>query len=200
MQYRREQKRNEMKETIEIRWHGRGGQGAVTAAKFLAEVALSNGKFVQAFPEYGPERTGAPILAFTRLSTNPINAHYSITNPDVVVVLDQTLLTLINVAQGLHKNGIILVNSEKPPQDINKYLNCNGKIFTVDANVISQETVGRTMPNMPMVGALIRVQEIIPLREMLNCFEKSFKEKFSAQLIEDNQKAIKRAYEEVKEG
>lgn len=187
-----------MQETIEIRWHGRGGQGAVTAAKFLAEVALSSGKFVQAFSEYGPKLMGVPILAFTRLSINPINAHYSITNPDVVVVLDQTLLTLINVAQGLHKNGIILVNSEKSPQDINKYLNRNGGIFTVDANLISQETVGRTMPNMPMVGALIRAQEIIPLWEILNCFEKSFKEKFSAQLIEDNQKAIKRAYEEVK--
>ncbi|MGB9677359.1 MAG: 2-oxoacid:acceptor oxidoreductase family protein [Candidatus Ratteibacteria bacterium] len=190
-----------MKEIFEIRWHGRGGQGAKTAALLFGDACLSTGKFIQAFPEYGPERMGAPVSSFNRISSSPIRIHTNIENPDVVVVLDFTLIEQVNVCEGLdEKNGILIVNSPLSPSDIKKKINFSGKVYTVDASKISMETIGRDIPNTPMMGALVRVTGIITLEELLRDTEKKLKVKFrnKPEVIEGNLKAIERAYNEVK--
>lgn len=188
-----------MKDLVEIRWHARGGQGAVTAAKFLAETALAGGKHVQAFPEYGPERMGAPIQAFTRLSTEPIRTYCSIVNPNVVTVLDPTLLDVVDVAQGFLPDSVLIINTSDKPSSLRGKLKLKGgKVFTVDASTIALEELGKPIPNTPMLGALIKVTGILGLGEVVKHFEEAFEGKFSPRVIEGNIKAIKRAFEEVK--
>ena len=144
-----------MKDLVEIRWHGRGGQGAKTAALLLADAALASGKYIQAFPEYGPERMGAPVASFNRISTEPIYLHSGVLSPRIVIVLDPTLVDSIDVTEGVPQDGTILVNTEKAPADIKKALGITGsiKVYTVDASKISTETIGRDIPNTPMLGA-----------------------------------------------
>jgi len=192
-----------MKNLIEICWHGRGGQGAVTAAKVLAESALSAGKFIQAFPEYGPERMGAPIRSFTRISSQPISIHSQVASPGVVVVLDSTLLGSVDVCEGLLENGIIIVNTPEQPGDIRKILGLDdkkliAKVFTVDATKISLETIGKNIPNTPMIGALIKATDILELSAVLEDFRKKYATKFKPEIIEGNVRAIEKAYNEVK--
>ncbi|MBC7190274.1 2-oxoacid:acceptor oxidoreductase family protein, partial [Candidatus Aerophobetes bacterium] len=153
-----------MGKLFEVRWHGRAGQGAKTAALLLAEAALSEGKYIQGFPEYGPEREGAPIRAYTRISDSPIYIHSGVANPDAVVVLDSTLIGVVDITEGLGKDGVILINTEENPGKIRERLNFpDGKLYTVDATGISLEILGRNLPNMPMVGALIRVLPVLKL-------------------------------------
>ncbi|MCM8808840.1 MAG: 2-oxoacid:acceptor oxidoreductase family protein [Candidatus Omnitrophica bacterium] len=190
-----------MKEIFEIRWHGRGGQGAKTAALLFGDACISTGKYIQAFPEYGPERMGAPVTSFNRISSNPIRIHYGIENPDVVVVLDFSLVEQINVCEGLdEKEGILLVNSPFLPEKIREKISFKGKIYTVDASKIALETIGRDIPNTPMMGALIKVTKILNLEELLKDTKKKLEVKFrnKPEVIEGNLKAIERAYYEVK--
>jgi len=189
-----------MKETIEIRWHGRGGQGAKTAAQFLAEAALDAGKFIQAFPEYGPERAGAPMRAFTRISDKPITVHSGVTNPDAVVVIDPTLINS-EVLEGLADTGALVMNSEKDPQTMRKTLNFSGgKVATVDATKISLEVLGLPMPNTPMIGALLKTMAVVSMDSVNEQVKKKFLKKLGEEKTNANILAIKRAYEEVKIG
>ncbi len=188
-----------MKKIIEVRWHGRGGQGAVTASKLLATSALAEEKYIQAFPEYGPERMGAPIQSFTRISDEPIKIHCHVTNPDMVVVLDPTLIGTVDITEGLPEKGIIVVNTNETPAEIRKKLAVKGKkIFTIDASKIAQEELGRPLPNTPMIGALIRATGLLKLKNVINDIKSKFSGKFGQKVIEGNVKAIERAYQEVK--
>ena len=190
-----------MEEMFEIRWHGRGGQGAKTAALLFGDAAVSTGKYIQAFPEYGPERMGAPVASFNRISSKPIRIHSGITNPDVVVVLDVSLIEQVNVLEGLEpEKGILIVNTSETPEEIKKKLNFNGRVYTVDATKISIETIGRDIPNTPMMGALVKVTGLIDINELLQDTKKKLEVKFrhKPEVIEGNLKAIERAYNEVK--
>jgi pyruvate ferredoxin oxidoreductase gamma subunit len=183
---------------VEIRWHGRGGQGVKTAAMLFAEAAYEGGKYVQGFSDYGPERSGAPIQGFTRLSDGPIYLHNFITEPDVVVVLDPTLLGTVAVTEGLKKGGKVLVNSSHDPAELAAKLGvAKEQIFVVDAKNISLETMGRDMPNSPMMGALVKVVGLVELPWVNETFEKKFGAK-SEKIVADNVAAVKRAYEEVR--
>lgn len=189
-----------MKDLTEIRWHGRGGQGAKTAAQFLAEAALDSGKFIQAFPEYGPERAGAPMRAYTRISDKAINIHSGVTNPEVVVVIDSTLLTP-EVLEGLSDSGILVVNSSELPSEIRKRLKRKGgKVAAVDATKIALETVKIPMPNTPMLGALLKVTPIVSLEALKAKIKDKFLKKIGEEKTTANLEAIKRAYNEVKIG
>ncbi|MDD3905772.1 MAG: 2-oxoacid:acceptor oxidoreductase family protein [Candidatus Omnitrophica bacterium] len=191
-----------MKDLTEIRWHGRGGQGAKTAALLFADAALAQGMYIQAFPEYGPERMGAPVTAFNRLSSKPILLHSGVTEPAIVIVLDPTLIETVDVAEGIPENGVLLINTEKAPSDIRKLFKMPAsiKVFTVDASTISKETIGREIPNTPMLGALIKATGILDFKEMFEDTKKKLEKKFKSkpEVIEGNLKAIERAYNEVK--
>jgi pyruvate ferredoxin oxidoreductase gamma subunit len=183
----------------EIRWHARGGQGAVTAAKTLAEMSLTKDMFFQAFPEYGPERMGAPIQCFNRLSEKPISTYCGVTEPEIVVVVDPTLLEVVDVTEGLAGDGIIIVNSEKEPARLREAFRIQGrKIYTVDATTISIEALGRFMPNVPILGALLRVTGLLTLEEAAEYLKKSFAKKFSDKVVAGNLQALQRAFEEVR--
>ncbi len=189
-----------MREIVEIRWHGRGGQGAKTAALLLADAAFNTGKVVQGFPEYGPERMGAPITAYNRISNEKITVHSNIYNPDYVVVVDETLLDAVDVTKGLKEEGAIIINSQRKPAEIKKQLKgYSGKICTLDAGKISEETLGKNFPNTPMLGAVVKISGVVDADEFLKDMEGSFKHKFATkpQVIEGNMKALKRAMEEV---
>ena len=189
-----------MEELIEIRWHGRGGQGAKTAAQFLAEAALEEGKYVQAFPEYGPERAGAPIKAYTRISSQPIKIHSAIRNPRAVVVIDPTLATSL-VLEGLDKDGLLVINSSDSPDKLRKGLNYKGgKLATVDASRISLEAVGRAMPNTPMLGALLKVFPVVSIEVVEKQVRAKFLKKIGEEKTEANIQAVRRAHSEVKVG
>ena len=182
----------------EIRWHGRGGQGAKTAATMVAEAALDEGKFSQGFPEYGPERMGAPIRGYTRIAQVPIRLHCPITAPDVVVVLDPTLLTSANCASGLKPDGAIIVNTPETPADIRAKLGVtHGKVYTVDATTIAIEEIGRPIPNTPMIGALVKVSGAMKLDTIFHDIEKKFLKKLGERGVQGNCKAVQRAYQEV---
>jgi pyruvate ferredoxin oxidoreductase gamma subunit len=188
------------KNVVEIRWHGRGGQGAKTAALLLAESASQAGKFIQGFPEYGPERMGAPVTAYNRISDKPIRQHCNIANPNVVVVLDSTLIGP-NVAKGVPEDGVFIINTNKTPEEMRKKLGIKtGKVYTVDANQISLETIGRVIPNTPLMGALIKVTGVIPYEAFVEDTKKELEKKFKSkpEVIEGNLKAIERAYQEVR--
>jgi len=191
-----------MAETVEIRWHGRGGQGTVTAAKVLADTCLSGGRYVQAFPEYGPERAGAPLRAYNRISSTKLRMHCPVLEPDIVAVADATLLDSINTAEGAKENTIFLVNTSKDPKEIKEKLKAsqNQKVFSLDATKIAIECFGRAMPNAPMLGAVCKITGLITLEHLLEDVKKSFGKKFSQKIIDGNLEATKRGYEEVKEG
>lgn len=188
-----------MPDLLEIRWHGRGGQGAVTAAKLLAQSVLSQGKYFQAFPEYGPERMGAPIQAFNRVSPEPINLRCSVTQPNIVIVLDPTLLFAVDVTEGISEDGVLLINTSQTPAEVRKQLNISGRrIFTVDASQIALDCIGKPIPNTPMLGALLKASGLMKLKDLTDHLRDVFGKKFSSQIVEGNVKAVERAYEEVK--
>ncbi|TCO69250.1 2-oxoacid:acceptor oxidoreductase family protein [Marinisporobacter balticus] len=189
-----------MAKTVEIRWHGRGGQGAKTASLLLAEVAFNAGNFVQGFPEYGPERMGAPITAYNRISNEKIRVHSNIYEPDYVVVVDETLLGSVDVTAGLKSSGAIIVNTEKLPAEIQGHLSgYMGKICTIDARKVSLETLGKYFPNTPMLGAVVKVSGVMEEEKFLNDMKKSFAHKFATkpEVIEGNIKAIEMSMKEV---
>ena len=190
-----------MSKMVEIRWHGRGGQGAKTASLLLADAAFNTGKYVQGFPEYGPERMGAPITAYNRISDERCILHSNIYEPDYVVVVDATLLTAVDVTSGLKKDGAILINSSKSPEELRPLLaGYEGAVYTVDAGTISEEELGRNFPNTPMLGAVVKVGNLIPEEQFIKDMEASMHHKFAnkPQVIEGNMKALKRSMQEVK--
>lgn len=190
-----------MNNLIEIRWHGRGGQGAKTASLLLADAAFNTGKYIQGFPEYGPERMGAPITAYNRISNNPITVHSNIYEPDYVVVVDDTLLESVSVTDGLKENGAIIINTTKSPEYLKKFLNgYSGNIYTIDARKISTETIGKYFPNTPMLAAIVKVSGIMSDEELLEDMKNSFKHKFAKkpEVIEGNMKALEIALKEIK--
>jgi len=182
----------------EIRWHGRGGQGAKTAAQLVAQVAIEEGKYSQGFPEYGPERMGAPIRGYTRISESQIRTHSAISMPDVSVVLDETLLEVASPADGLGEDGVLIVNTKATPAEVRKSTGLKGgKVFTVDATTISIEEIGRPIPNTPMMGALVKATGILQLDTVLKDIRKKFEKKFGAKVVEGNLRAVQRAHDEV---
>lgn len=190
-----------MRDMVEIRWHGRGGQGAKTAALLLADVAFQTGKYVQGFPEYGPERMGAPITAYNRISPDKIRVHSNIYEPDFVVVVDESLLETVHVTQGLKKDGAIVVNTDKSKEEIQKHLEgYEGRLYTIDAKKVSLETLGRYFPNTPMLAAIVKVSGVMDETTFMQEMENSFKHKFASkpEVIEGNMKALKMALQEVR--
>ena len=186
---------------IEIRWHGRGGQGAKTASLLLADAAFNTGKYIQGFPEYGPERMGAPITAYNRISDTPITIHSNIYYPDYVVVVDDTLLESVNVTAGLKENGGIIINTTKSDEEIKPLLKgYKGSIYTLDARKISVDALGKYFPNVPMLAGIVKISGVMTDEELIKDMEGSFKHKFAKkpEVIEGNMKAIKLALEEVK--
>ncbi|MDI9480477.1 MAG: 2-oxoacid:acceptor oxidoreductase family protein [Syntrophomonadaceae bacterium] len=188
---------------VEIRWHGRGGQGAKSACMLLADVAALQGKFVQGFPEYGPERMGAPITAYNRISEKRCSIHSNIYYPDYVVVVDETLLDSVDVTGGLKEGGGIIINTPSSPQEIRSRLpGWAGKICTIDARRISEENLGRNFPNTPMLAALVKVSGVVEPEQFLVDIEESFQQKFATkpQVIEGNMLTLKKSLEEVQLG
>lgn len=189
-----------MDNLIEIRWHGRGGQGAKTASLLLADAAFNTGKYIQGFPEYGPERMGAPITAYNRISTEPITIHSNIYEPDYVVVVDDTLLESVDVTAGLKETGAIIINSTKDGNELKKLLKgYKGEIYKIDARKISMETLGKYFPNTPMLAAIVKVSKIMTDEEFLNDMKGSFKHKFAKkpEVIDGNMKALELALKQV---
>lgn len=187
-----------MKNTVEIRWHGRGGQGAKTAALLLADVAFKTGKHVQGFPEYGPERMGAPITAYNRISDDAITVHSNIYEPDYVVVVDETLLDSIDVTKGLKEDGAVIVNTKHTKDEIMHHLNgYKGAVYTVDARDISMKTLGKNYPNSPMLAATVAVSGVMGEEEFLSEMESSFQHKFAKkpEVIDGNMQALKLAFD-----
>lgn len=189
-----------MKNGMEIRWHGRGGQGAKTAALLLADVAFKTGQNVQGFPEYGPERMGAPITAYNRISREKIRVHSNIYTPDYVVVVDETLLYSVDVTAGLKRNGAIIINTAKSKEEVLPYLKgYKGRVITVDARRISEETLGKNFPNTPMLAATVAVSGVMEREEFISEMKASFAHKFAKkpEVIEGNMKALEMAYDAV---
>jgi len=177
----------------EIRWHGRGGQGAVTSAELLARAAIDEGKYAQAFPSFGPERRGAPVLAFDRISDKePIRIRAEITEPDIVVVLDLGLLRIVNVTSGLKANGMVVVNTKKQPEQIRQEFSINWSLATVDATKIARELLGVPIVNTSMVGALLRATGVVKLESLFEPLRQRF-----GRLGERNINAMKKAFEET---
>ena len=190
-----------MDNMIEIRWHGRGGQGAKTASLLLADAAFNTGKYIQGFPEYGPERMGAPITAYNRISTSPITIHSNIYEPDYVVVVDDTLLDAVNVTAGLKESGAIVINTTKSAEDLKISLNgYTGNVYTIDARKVSMEALGKYFPNTPMLAAIVKVSNIMPIDVFMNEMKESFGHKFKSkpEVIKGNLKALELALQEVK--
>ena len=189
-----------MSSMIEIRWHGRGGQGAKTASLLLADAAFNTGKYIQGFPEYGPERMGAPITAYNRISDTPIRIHSNIYEPDYVVVVDDTLLESVDVTAGLKETGAIVINTTKDGEYLAKALKgYKGKVYTIDARKVSMETLGKYFPNTPMLAAIVKVSGIMDEKDFIEDMKGSFKHKFAKkpEVIEGNMKAIEMALNEV---
>ena len=188
----------------EFRWHGRGGQGAKTAALLLADVAFKTGKHVQGFPEYGPERMGAPITAYdrayNRISGDPVTVHSNIYEPDYVVVVDETLLNSVNVTKGLKKDGAILVNTSRSSEEIYTYLHgYQGRVYTIDARKVCMKTLGKYFPNTPMLAAIVKISKIIEEDQFIKEMEASLGHKFAKkpEMLEGNMKALRMALQEV---
>ena len=189
-----------MNDLIEIRWHGRGGQGAKTASLLLADAAFNTGKFIQGFPEYGPERMGAPITAYNRISNSPINIHSNIYYPDFVAVVDDSLLESVDVTSGLKEDGAIIINTTKSADYLKSHLNgYKGAIYTIDARKISIECLGKYFPNVPMLAAVVKVTGVMNEEEFLADMVGSFKHKFAKkpEVIDGNMQALKIALKEV---
>ncbi|MDH4226548.1 MAG: 2-oxoacid:acceptor oxidoreductase family protein [Deltaproteobacteria bacterium] len=199
-----------VKDNIELRWHGRAQQGVVTAAKLLAEAALMEGKYVQAFPEFGPERMGAPVRAFDRISVEEIRVQCQVKNPNVVLIVDPTLIGMQltggmegsgSVTDGTDKDAVFIVNTPKSASEMRTALKLDkgfAKVFTVDASKISEETIGRHMPNTPALGALAKATGIINIDSLINNFKENYGKKYSQKVIDGNVAAMKRGYDEVK--
>lgn len=189
-----------MDNMIEIRWHGRGGQGAKTASLLLADAAFNTGKYIQGFPEYGPERMGAPITAYNRISTSPITIHSNIYEPDYVVVVDDSLLETVDVTSGLKETGAIVINTTKDNDEIKKLLNgYSGSIYKIDARKISIDALGKYFPNTPMLASIVKVSNIMSDEEFLADMMGSFKHKFAKkpEVIEGNMKALELALQQI---
>ena len=184
-----------MKKILEVRWHGRGGQGAWTASELLARTAIYEGKYIQSFPEFGPERMGAPVTAFTRISTEPIKIHCAVYEPDVVAVLDPTLLRTVPVTSGIGEEGIIIINSKDDPAEVRKTLKTEkGKVWTIPATEIAIKILRLPITSTAMLGAVARATGIINLESV----EKTVKERFRRDIAERNFAVIKEAYQEAK--
>jgi len=187
-----------MANLTEIRWHARGGQGAKTAATMLAEIVLNEGKYGQGFPDYGPERMGAPMRGFTRISDKPIRMHSAVYNPNVVIVLDPTLLDVVDVLEGTNDNTVVIINTADTMDKISKKLKIgNRKLWILNGTKIALDTIGRPIPNTPMLGALVKATKLIKLDTLYTDLRKKFGKKFPERVIQGNLDAIKRAYEEV---
>lgn len=189
-------------QTLEIRWHGRGGQGAKTAALLLADVAWKTGAHVQGFPEYGPERMGAPITAYNRISREVIRVHSNIYTPDLVVVVDETLLESVDVTAGLAKEGAIIVNTARSKEEILPLLKeYEGAVYTVDARKISVETLGKYFPNSPMLAAAVAVSGVMDKETFINEMKSSYEHKFAKkpEVIEGNMQALIRTFEALED-
>lgn len=192
-----------MGKLTEIRWHGRAGQGIVTAGELLAEAALENDMYFQAFPDYGPERMGAPIKAYTRISDEPISIHYQILSPEVVVVVNPNLLGIVDVTEGLVEGGIVIVNTSESPEQTRKNLHLEGskaRVFTVDARGIALDTLKRDIPATLMLGAIIRAAGLVKLEDTIHAVRETLGAKLRTEIVEANIAALRRAYDEVKEG
>lgn len=190
-----------MERYIEVRWHGRAQQGVVTAAKVLGEACLNAGKYVQAFPEFGPERMGAPVRAYNRISEEPIRLHCQVTEPKYVLIADPTLIATVNVTEGTPEDAIFIINTHKEPGEMRKELGVKSKgvrVFTLDAAKISLETIGRVMPNTPMLGALAKATGFISVEALIENFKDNYAKKFSPRVIEGNVAAMNRGYTELK--
>ena len=190
-----------MSNLVEIRWHGRGGQGAKTASLLLADAAFNTGKYIQGFPEYGPERMGAPITAYNRISDERITIHSNIYEPDYVVVVDDSLLECVDVTAGLKEDGAIVINTTKTPEEVRPLLKgYKGKVYTIDARKISEECLGKYFPNTPMLGAVVKVSGVMEEEVFLKDMVDSFKHKFAKkpEVVEGNIKALERSMQEVK--
>jgi len=177
---------------IEVRWHGRGGQGAVTSAELLARAAINEGKYAQAFPSFGPERRGAPVMAFVRISSKQLRIRAEITQPDVVVVLDPGLLSIVNVTAGLEADGVVVINTKKSAEQIKQEFGINSSLATVDATKIARELLGVPITNTTMVGAVIKATEAVKLESLYEPLKHRF-----GRLAERNISAMERAYEET---
>ena len=189
-----------MNNGLEIRWHGRGGQGAKTAALLLADVAFKTGQYVQGFPEYGPERMGAPITAYNRISKDVIRVHSNIYTPDLVVVVDEILLHSVDVTAGLKEDGAIIINTSMSKEEVLPFLNgYQGNVYTVDARTISMETLGKNFPNSPMLAAAVAVSGVMPREAFFKEMQESYHHKFAKkpEVIEGNMKALKKAFDVI---
>ncbi|MFZ5571479.1 MAG: 2-oxoacid:acceptor oxidoreductase family protein [Thermodesulfobacteriota bacterium] len=190
-----------MSETVEIRWHGRGGQGTVTAAKIFADACLSRGRHIQAFPEYGPERAGAPLQAYNRISTKELRMHCPVLQPDIVIVVDTTLLDGIDVTAGTKAQAVFLINAGKNSATVRRKFNLQPgqKIYAVDGSRIAQDAIGRDLPNSPMVGALAKISDLVELDTVAKDVMKSFGKKFAPKIVEGNRIAVEKGWQEVRE-
>lgn len=188
-----------MAQMTEIRWHARAGQGAVTAAKLIADTALSAGAYIQAMPEYGPERTGAPLKAYTRVSDQPIEVHNSIKTPDIVVVLDETLLDIVDVLEGIKDGGSVILNTQMSPAEAREKIGAAAgvKVATVNASEIALATIKRDIPNTPICGALAKVTGVVSVEGIKEHLKSTFGKKFTQEIIDANLASVDRAYEEV---
>jgi pyruvate ferredoxin oxidoreductase gamma subunit len=191
-----------MKETIEIRWHGRAGQGVVTAAATLADVLSSEKELhVQAFPEFGAEKRGAPVLAFNRISKKPIRSHSQVYYPDIIIVTDPSLLGMVDITSGAKDDAFFIMNTTFDTSLIRKRLSLKGKkIYSLDAYTIASDELGRAIPNVPMVAALVKITELIDLKKFKEKIKISLAKKLRPEIVEMNLKTIDRALKEVKEG
>lgn len=192
-----------MNKPVEIRWHGRGGQGAKTACLLLADAAFSSGKYVQGFPEYGPERMGAPITAYNRISDERCTVHSNIYHPDYVVVVDETLLESVDVTAGLNDKGAIIINTEKSPDEVRPMLNgYPGRVCTINARRISEEALGKNFPNTPMLAAAVKVSGVVEPNRFVSDMKASFQHKFATkpQVIAGNMNALTKSMQEVQVG
>jgi pyruvate ferredoxin oxidoreductase gamma subunit len=184
-----------MKDILEIRIHGRGGQGAKTASQFIVEAALEQGKYIKAFPEYGPERRGAPLVAYARISDKPIHTYAPITKPDIVLVIDNTLIGIMDVTEGLDSNGILIVNTHETPAEIKQKTGFKGKISTLDATKISIEMLGKNLPNIPMLGALVKSTNIISIESLKNKIKEKFSKRIGEEKTEKTIQSLVEGYE-----
>ena len=194
-----------MEKFTEVRWHGRAQQGVVTAAKLLGESCMKAGEYVQAFPEFGPERMGAPVKAFNRVSTRPIRRHCQVRNPGYVLIADPTLISGpdsgCGLTEGALEDAVYIVNTARTPEEMRRELGLEGspaRVYTVDATRISLETIGRVMPNTPLLGAFARVTDVVPLEAVIENFRSNYSKKFGQKVIEGNVRAMRRGYEEVR--
>jgi pyruvate ferredoxin oxidoreductase gamma subunit len=189
-----------MEKLIEIRWHGRAGQGVVTAGELLAETAMEEGKYFQSFPDYGPERMGAPVKSYTRISDAPIELHCQILEPDIVVVVNPNLIGVVNLTEGLAEEGYVLVNTPLAPAEIRKELGLSGKavkVWAVDATSIGMDTLGRDIPSTIMLGSFARATGLVKLDSLIHLVREKLGEKLQKHVVEGNVTGIKRAYEEA---